>query len=165
MITSTGSLCSNILNEETAFTPFQKNSGNFILSNVYLPCCVYFFWEHKWRDLRNRCCSLLRAGGGVQCNSQENTSINPQNNTPPRPALFLLLAPARQHVCVMQVCAWCGRRCNIVHVVRHIRGGGWRDTACDPGSRASVLSSSGHLESSLMGVICKSWKVLSKYQN
>lgn len=120
MITNTGSLCSNILNEETAFRPFQKNTGNFILSDVHLPCCMYIESANEGISEIDAaaCCGL----GGVQCDSQENTSVNPQNNTPPRPALLLSLAPARQHVCVMQVCAWCGRRCNIVHVVRHIRG-------------------------------------------
>lgn len=110
MITNTGSLCSNILNEETTFRPFQKNTGNFILSDIHLPCCVYIESANEGISEIDAaaCCGL-----GVQCDSQENTSVNPQNNTPPRPALLLSLAPARQHVCVMQVCAWCGRRCNM----------------------------------------------------
>lgn len=41
-------------------------------------------------------------------------------------------------------------------------GGGWWDAACTPGSGVGVLSSPGHQDSSLMELICKSWKVQSK---
>ncbi len=66
--------------------------------------CVY--WEHKWRDSRDRRnsrCSCLQ--GGFQCDRQENASIR----SSPRlftPALILLLAPAACVCVCVCVCVW-----------------------------------------------------------
>lgn len=130
-----GSVCSNIQNKESLWhfrKTLETNTSSRFVWHPSSLLCVY--WEHKWRDSRNRRnsrCSCLQ--GGFQCDSQENASISPQNRTPPRlftPVLVLLLAPARHCVCdglvmcdvSVCVCVSCGRRCKIAHAVAHIRG-------------------------------------------